>query len=86
MYAYQYRLLGIGVALLMSCTDNNVVPDFIKVGRTYTALVEENQPPQRFKVVVIDKKKGWIKVEGVYGNSYWLDVTQIKVLNDTLEP
>lgn len=86
MYAYQYRFLGIGLALLMSCTDSNVVPDFIKIGHSYTALIEDNQPPRRFKVVAIDEKKGWIKVEGVYGNSYWLDVTQIKVLKDTVEP
>ena len=78
----KYQGLLIGGILLMGCSDNNTIPDFIQIGHTYTALIEDSQPPQRFKVIMIDRKKGWIKVEGVYGNSYWLDLTQIKTLKD----
>lgn len=79
----KYLWLTLWGILLISCSDNHTVPDFIEIGHSYTALIEEGQPPQRFKVMIIDRKKGWVRVEGVYGNSYWLDITQVKTLKDT---
>lgn len=76
-------IVSFGLLILSVITPGiaSEVPAFLEKGRVYT--MDTGSPPtSRVRVLEIDKKSSWIKVEGEYGGRYWLNLNRVIVVGE----
>jgi hypothetical protein len=72
---------GNGVFAPVSLAEGAEPPSFLQVGKTYAIYVSATGGRPE-KILEIDKKSGWIKVEDQDGAQRWLNLSQIGVIKD----